>query len=75
MSEMDMRSSDFSELQEIAHSPAGQNLLDYLRKNNEPELQEALNQAVNGDFSQAKNIIEQLLSSPEGSELLNALQI
>lgn len=74
MSEKDMYSQDYSELVALAESSAGQRLLELLQKNNEKELQDAMNQAMSGDYSTAKRIIEQFLATPEASSLVEELR-
>lgn len=66
--------ADFSKLMSLAKSDAGRKLMDMLKINHTGELNRAVLQAQNGDFSQAKNIIQQLLENPEAEELIQELR-
>lgn len=65
---------DFSELMKIANSPAGQELISLVQKNKDEHFDEAMRQAQSGDFSQAKAMISQILSTPEAIELMKKIR-
>lgn len=65
---------DFSELMKIANSPAGQELISLVQKNKDEHFDEAMQQAQSGDFSQAKAMISQILSTPEAAELMKKIR-
>ncbi len=58
---------------EMAQSPAGQALMRKLEQTLNPTQQAALKQAAAGDMSQAREMLPQLLSSPEIRALLRQL--
>lgn len=64
---------DLSEAMQLAQSPAGKQLLDLLRQKNTVELQNALEKARSGDFEQARDAINALLTSPDAKALLEQL--
>lgn len=72
---MQKNSEDFSmqEAMRLAKSPAGQQLLAMLQRSDTGELQKAMDQAAAGDYSQAKETMSSLLSSPEIKKLLEQL--
>lgn len=65
--------NDLSEAMRLAHSPAGKQLMELLRKNDSVQLQNALEKACAGDFSQAKDAINAFLSTPDAKALLEQL--
>lgn len=65
---------DISELLRLAKSPAGQQLLTYLRQSGGDDLQSAITKASSGDFAQAKHTLSNLLNSPEAHKLLKQLE-
>ena len=65
---------DFSKLQKIAGSPAGQELMSLIQKNKDEHFDEAIHQAQSGDFSQAKEMLSQILSSKEAQDLLKKIR-
>lgn len=65
---------DFSELLKIANSPAGQELMALIQKNRDEHFDEAMQQAQSGDFSQAKTILSQMLSSEEAQDLVKKIR-
>lgn len=69
-----MQDSIPEDLMQKANSPAGQQLLALFQQNRSPEMQAALNQASQGDFSQAKELIQQFLSNPEAAALIQQLR-
>lgn len=65
---------DFSELMRIANSPAGQELISLVQKNKDEHFDEAMQQAQAGDFSQAKAMISQILSTQEARDLMRKIR-
>ena len=65
---------DLSELMKIAGSPAGQELIALIQKNKDEHFEEAMLQARSGDFSQAKEMLRQMLSSKEAQDLLKEIR-
>lgn len=65
---------DLSELMKIAGSPAGQELIALIQKNKDEHFEEAMLQARSGDFSQAKEMLSQMLSSKEAQDLLKEIR-
>ena len=57
----------------MASSPAGQQLLALLQREGGVEFQQAMSKAAAGDYTQAKDALSSLLSSPEAKELLKQL--
>ena len=58
---------------ELAQSEQGQQLFHMLKANHADSLNQAMNHAAKGDYSQAQQILSQLLSDPEAKKLLNQL--
>ena len=65
---------DFSELMRIANSPAGQELISLVQKNKDEHFDEAMQQAQDGDFYQAKAMISQILSTQEARDLMRKIR-
>ena len=65
---------DFSELMKIANSPAGQELISLVQKNRDEHFDRAMQQAQDGDYSQAQAMLNQILSTPEARELMKKLR-
>ena len=65
---------DMSQIMRMAQSPAGKKLIALLKQNDSDEMQQAMKQAADGDYSQAKNAIEKFLSTPEASALVEQLR-
>ena len=61
------------DVRSIADSPAGKQLVELMRNDQDPAVQAAI-KAETGDFSQAKTIIEKLLSSPEAAALIREIR-
>lgn len=73
---MQNRSDNPNPMQEamkIASTPAGQQLMQYLRQSGGKELKQALSSAAAGNYEQAKQTIQALLSDPEARKLLDRL--
>ena len=67
-------SMDMSQIIRMAQSPAGKKLIAMLQSNNSDAMQQAMKRAAEGDYSQAKQEIEKILSTPEASRLLEQLR-
>lgn len=65
---------DMSQIMRMAQSPAGKKLIALLKQNDSVEMQQAMKQASDGDYSQAKKAIEKFLSTPEASALIEQLR-
>ena len=72
---MEKKSQDFSkeDILRMAKSPAGQQLLALLQQKDSAALAQAAAQAKSGDFSQASQTLNALLSSPEAQKLMKEL--
>ena len=57
----------------IAKSPAGQQLLELLKRNNTGQIDTAMQHVAAGNYDQAKESMAALLSSPEVKKLLEQL--
>lgn len=64
---------DLAEAMRLARSPAVKQLMELLQKNDNGELQNALEKAKSGDFETARTAIDSLLSSPDAKALLKQL--
>ena len=58
---------------QMAQSPQGQQLFRMLQSNHSELLNQAMNQASQGDYAQAQQILTKLLQDPETRNLLNQL--
>lgn len=65
---------DPAEIQRLAQSPAGQELLALLQRSGGQNLQNAMQRASAGDYSEAKSALSGLVSSPEVQRLLRQLE-
>lgn len=65
---------DYDHLQKLAQSPAGKQLITSLQRSGGKQLEEALSQASQGDFTSAQRVLSRLLSSPEAQALLKQLE-
>ena len=65
---------DMSQIMRMAQSPAGKKLIAMLQSNNSDAMQQAMKRAAEGDYSQAKQEIEKILSTPEANRLLEQLR-
>ena len=72
---MQKKSQDFSmeEIMRLAKSPAGQQLIAMLQKEDSAKLQQAVSQAQTGNLSQAGQTLSSILSSPEAQQLIKKL--
>ena len=69
---MQKNSQDFSmeDVAKVAATPEAQQLLSMLRNADPHQLQKAADQAASGDYAQASRILRQMLSSPEGQDVM-----
>ena len=72
---MQKKNQDFSmeEIMRLAKSPAGQQLIAMLQKQNNGKLEEAISQAKTGDYAQAGQTLSAMLSSAEAQKLIKEL--
>ena len=71
---MDSGGIDYAQLRNIANSPAGQELLSLVQKNKDAQFDQAMQQAQAGDFSQAKDVLQKMLSTPESQALMEKIR-
>ncbi len=73
---MQKNSQDFSmhEALRLAQSPAGQRLLALLQASNPQLIRQAAGQANKGNYQQAEQTLQSLLSDPEVQKLLQQLR-
>lgn len=64
---------NLAQLQRMAQSPAGQQLIRLLQQNGGADFQNAMRQASLGNLDQAKSVLSSLLSAPEAQSLLRQL--
>ena len=72
---MEKNSQDFSvrEAKRLAQTPEGQQLLRLLQQQDSGQLQQAMEKASAGNYKEAGNILQSLLSSPEVKSLMQQL--
>lgn len=72
---MEKNSQDFSvkKAQRLAKTPEGQKLMQLLQQKDNGQLQQAMEQASAGNYREAGNILQSLLSSPEAKALMQQL--
>ena len=70
---MEYQNPDYQKALELAQTPAAQKLLQLLRQNGGTSLDQAMQQAKNGDFSRIKAILQQLAEDPQAGRLLKEL--
>ena len=72
---MEKKSQDFSikEAQRLAGTPEGQRLMKLLQQNDNGQLQKAMAQANAGNYKEAGNLLQAMLTSPEAQALLRQL--
>ena len=58
----------------LASTPAGQQLIAMLRRQNSADLEKAMEKASSGDYSGAKSALSALLSDPNVIQLLKSLE-
>lgn len=64
---------DMMELFRLAQTPAGRQLIALLQSKGGSQLSQAAGKAAAGDYTQAKALLSDLLSSPEAQVLLKEL--
>ena len=67
-------SMDYTELLKLAQSPAGQQFLAALKQHQGQNLNAAMTKAALGDYTQAKQVINDFLTTPEAKALLDQLR-
>lgn len=65
---------DMSELIRLAQTTSGQRLISLLQKQGGSRLQNAITAAAAGNYTRAKEILSELLSTPEAQVLLKELE-
>lgn len=72
---MEKKSQDFSieKAKRLAESPEGQQLMALLQQGDSTQLQKAIAQANAGNYKEAGNLLQTLLSSPEARKLIQQL--
>lgn len=65
---------DLNQIMKLAQSPAGQQLLNMLRKQDTQSLQKAAQMAASGNYTQAKSILSSMLTSSEAEQLIKQLE-
>ena len=72
---MEKKSGNLSmeQLQQLAQSDAGRQLMAYLQSRDSGQLQAASEKAAQGNFGEAAQALSAMLSSPEARELLKKL--
>ena len=72
---MQKNSQNFSikDAMQLANSPAGQQLLAYLKENNPDQLKTAMDQAASGQHQALAKTLAQLLQSPQAQSLVTQL--
>ena len=72
---MEKKSQDFSikEAQRLAGTPEGKRLMALLQQNDNGQLQKAMAQANAGNYKEAGNLLQSLLSSPDAQKLIQQL--
>jgi len=70
---MEKKSGNFSELQQLAQSEAGQQLLALLRSAHPQALDQATHKAAKGQYAEAADALSAALATPEVQELLRKL--
>ena len=72
---MEKKSQDFSikEAKRLASTPEGQKLMNLLQQKDSGQLQKAMAEASSGNYKEAGNILQSLLSSPEAQQLIQKM--
>ena len=65
---------DMQKAMQLAATPAGRELVAFLRSHNSQAMQNAMNQATAGNYTSAKKALSSLLEDPEIRELLKHLE-
>ena len=72
---MQKKYQDFSmeDIQRLAQTPAGQQLIAILQQKDRTQLQQAVAQAQAGDYAKASEVLSTMLSSSEAQNLIKQL--
>ena len=72
---MEKKSQDFSirEAQRLANTPEGRQLMALLQQKDKGQLQKAMAEASAGNYTEAGNLLQSLLSSPDAQKLIQQL--
>lgn len=65
---------DYAQLMRLAQTDAGQKLLLLLRQNGGQVLEQALSLAAEGNYTQARKLLGNLMNDPQAQNLLKALE-
>ena len=65
---------DYRELIKLAQSPAGQQFLTALKESQGQNLNAAIAKAAMGDYTQARQVINDFLATPEAKALMDQLR-
>lgn len=65
---------DMQKLMQLARSPAGQRLMQALKRSGGGQVEKAASLAQTGDMEQAKNTLSEVLKSPDIQQLLQQLE-
>lgn len=68
------RSFSMEEAQRLAKTDAGKKLLNFVQAHNSPQLQNAMQQASSGDYTQLQKALSSFMTSPEAQALLKQLE-
>lgn len=71
--EKNFQDISLQEVQKLANSPAGRQLMALLQQNDSKQLALAADKMMAGDTGQAKQLLQPLLDSPEIAQLLKQL--
>lgn len=71
---MEHGGTDFSDLINIANSPAGQNLLHVIQENSSEQFQMAIQYVQDGNIDKAKEIMDKILATPQTEALMRQLR-
>lgn len=71
--EKNFQNFSMEEVMRLAKSPAGQQLIAMLKQKDNTKLEQAVSQAKGGDYAQAGQTLNALLSSPEAQKLLKEM--
>jgi len=65
---------DLSRIAQLAKSPAGQQLIGFLQKNNAADLRSAMAKAAGGDLEGARQALSAVLDTPQMQKLVKELE-
>ncbi len=71
---MQNRDDAIQKAKHLAQTPEGQQLMEFLQKNAGNNLENALESAASGNFSQIQDILSQLVKNPEAQKLLKRME-